>query len=444
MTRPAPVPTHPAPSDRPDRPTPSDQAASSRRPTQNPAPATDAAPDPAADPAAGRATASPASARAGGVWSERSVQVERQVDGQFRRPGQPQSRGARVGVAVLLGLVGVGLGVVILTPIALSSQDLIAWAGAPTGLDLPDPWPLLVFAALDAAAAVCVLLTVYCAWRGEPAGVFGVLVWAFALTSAFANWRHSNTSTAAPDAVWFFPTMSLAGPALLEAVLGRFRRWTQRDRGRRARTAPAFGWRRWIPGLGALRDTYGSYRTALLLDLDTVQDAVTAYHRLCPDGSLRIAAALRARHTRPDAILLTGHPAADEVSDVGLAGCRDLPVDLMRRIPVQQQAYQRWRSIWNDLQMSAHASHHPNGQSDDQIGDQPIGPTGATSGGSLKDVADRHELSVRQVEFIRRAGESGLLDSEIPPAVRLAALTRTHPRSAGTDRHPPAERDTSR
>jgi hypothetical protein len=93
--------------------------------------------------------------------------------------------------------------------------------------------------------------------------------------------------------------MSVAGPALLEAVLGRFRRWFQRDTGRRGRTLPSFGWRRWTPGLGATRDTYGSYRTALLLGIDTVDNAVAAYHQLCPDGSLRVAAALRARHTTP-------------------------------------------------------------------------------------------------------------------------------------------------
>jgi hypothetical protein len=67
-------------------------------------------------------------------------------------------RGAasRIAMGVLLLLVGVLLAIVILTPIALSSQDLIDWAAAPTGLNLPHPWPLLVFLALDAPpACVC-------------------------------------------------------------------------------------------------------------------------------------------------------------------------------------------------------------------------------------------------------------------------------------------------
>jgi hypothetical protein len=243
-----------------------------------------------------------------------------------------------------------------------------------------------------------VLLTVYCAWRGEPAGVFGLLVWCFATASAFANWRHAHAPGAAPDAIWFFPTMSLAGPALLEAVLGRFRRWAQRDHGRRHRPLPAYGWRRWTPGLGALRDTYGAYRTALLTGIDTVDDSITAYHQLCPDGNLRIATALR-NHTNHQAQQQEPvnppetEPAQAQTTQVGAAG---LPVDLMRRIPIQPGAYQRWRTTWTQLRQDP--------------------------SGDLKAVAERNGFSIRQVEFIRRAGQAGLLDSATPPALRLAAL----------------------
>jgi hypothetical protein len=296
---------------------------------------------------------------------------------------------------VLLGAVGVLLAVVICTPIALSSQELIAWAAARTGLGLPAPWPVLVFLALDAAAGVCVLLTVYCAWRGEPAGTFGLLVWCFAAGSAFANWRHGHTPGAPPDAVWFFPAMSLAGPALLEAVLGRLRRWVQRDTGRRGRATPTFGWRRWTPGLGALRDTYGAYRTALLLGIDTVDAAVTAYHQLCPDGTLRIAAALRAHHaatTQPTAQPTAQPNAQPTTQPAGRAqppaGTRHQPADLRRRIPANPSAYQRWRAVWHDLQHN---------HTDPRV------------------IADTHQISLRQLQFIRRAGQAGLLDSATPP-----------------------------
>lgn len=295
---------------------------------------------------------------------------------------------SRIAAGMLLAVAGVLLTIVIVTPIVLSSQDLVNWAAAPSGLHLPRPLPVLVFIALDAAAGVCVLLSVYCAWRGEPAGIFGILVWCFALTSAFGNYRHSSVAGAAPDAIWFFPLMSIAGPALLEAVLGRFRRWFQADTGRRSRRTPSFGWRRWTPGLGSWRDTYGAYRTALLLDLETVAAATLAYHQLCPDGSLRVAGALRHRHA-------TQAPTTD-------AGTGPhVPADLMRRIPVDLGAYQRWQNVWAEL------------------------VNGATD---LREVAQRHQFSRRQVQWVRNAGQLGMLDSPIPPALRLAQM-------AGTNHH---------
>ena len=306
------------------------------------------------------------------------------------------SAAARMVMTILLAVVAILLAVVILTPIALSSQDLIDWAGTPTGLDLPDPWPVAVFIGLDAAAGVCVLLTVYCAWRGEPAGIFGILVWCFALGSAFANFRHGSQPGAAPDAIWFFPLMSVAGPGLLEAVLGRFRRWFQRDTGRRNRQMPAFGWRRWTPGLGAPRDTYGAYRTALLLGIDTVDAAITAYHRLCPDGSLRVAAALRAQHAAQARREEAEARAEAEAPHAQPTPPTHVPVDLMRRIPVNADAYQRWRTAWDDLRRQT----------------QP----------DLTAVAQRHGFSKRQIQWVRRAGQLGFLNSPIPPAHQLAQL----------------------
>lgn len=205
-----------------------------------------------------------------------------------------RARTARYGMGVLLTLVGVLLAGVIVAPIALSSQDIIAWAASPTGLGLTGPWPLITFFALDAAAAVCVGLVVYCAWRGESPGVFAWLVWAFAGMSAYANYSHSSGSPAV-DAVWFFPTMSLAGPFLLEIIVRRVRRWVQEGTGQRTRHSVSFGLGRWIPGVGALRETYGAWRLARLDGINDADQAVTAYRRLCPDGSVRVLRALRIR-----------------------------------------------------------------------------------------------------------------------------------------------------
>jgi hypothetical protein len=209
--------------------------------------------------------------------------------------GRPEpSRATRYGMGALLTLVGVLLAGVIVAPIALSSQDIIAWAASPVGLGLAGPWALVTFLALDAAAAVCVGLVVYCAWRGESAGPFAWLVWAFAGMSAYANYSHSAGSTAR-DAVWFFPAMSVAGPFLLEIIVRRVRRWVQEGTGQRAKHSVSFGLARWLPGVGALRETYGAWRLARLDHLTDAREAVTAYRKLCPTGSIRVLRALRDR-----------------------------------------------------------------------------------------------------------------------------------------------------
>ncbi len=220
----------------------------------------------------------------------------------------PPSALARIGMTILLVAVGILLAVVILTPIALSSHDLINWAAAPTGLHQPQPWPILVFLALDAAAGVCVLITVYSAWRGEPAGIFGVLVW--------------------------------------------------------------------------------------------VDAAITAYHQLCPDGSLRVATALRVRHAAEAAQAAEAAEAAQQQAKprTGPAAPDGVParppVDLMKRIPVDADAYCRWLDVWADL----------------------------GAGTYVKTVAERHGYSRREVEFVRAAGQYGLLDSETPPALRMVQM----------------------
>jgi hypothetical protein len=229
-----------------------------------------------------------------------TVEAGRPADSTNRSGSRPTGTAAKVGIAALLTTVAVLLAVVIAAPIALSAQDLIEWAASPTGLGLGDFWALIAFIALDAAAAVCVLLSVYCAWRGEPAGSFGLFVWVFALTSAFANYRHGSRPGAPTDAWWFFPAMSVLGPALLEMVTRKVREWVQRGDNRRGRRMPHFGWRRWIPGIGSWRDTYGAYRTANLLGIETVDLAIAWYHWLCPTGSLRVAKAMRERGVAAD------------------------------------------------------------------------------------------------------------------------------------------------
>jgi hypothetical protein len=183
------------------------------------------------------------------------------------------SRAARVGMRGLVVVIGLLLAGVIVAPIALSSQDIVAWAGAPHGLGLTRPWDLLTFLALDAAAAVCVGMVVVAAWRGEPAGAFGLLVWAFAAGSAYANYRHGTRPGAPGDAWWFFPAMSVAGPALLEVTVRRIRRWVQTSAGRYERPLPHFRLARWVI---ALPETWRAWRLAVTEGYWRPEDAILA------------------------------------------------------------------------------------------------------------------------------------------------------------------------
>lgn len=201
----------------------------------------------------------------------------------------------QIATAVLLTIVAILLAVVIAAPIALSSGDLVRWAASPTGLGLTGQWPLLVFIALDAAAFACVLLAIYCAFQGRSAGVFGILVWVFAGFSGLANYRHGSAPGAPADAFWFFPVMSVLGPGLLEAVMHFIRKMVRTNDGSQSGDLPKFGIIRWLPIIGAPKDTFGARRTAQILGIHKVDDAVATYHALCPDGSLKVVKAIRAR-----------------------------------------------------------------------------------------------------------------------------------------------------
>jgi hypothetical protein len=171
----------------------------------------------------------------------------------------------------LLVAVSVLLSLVIIAPIALSSQDLVRWAESPTGLDLSRGWAWLVFIALDAAAATCVAMTVHAATRGESGGMFHVLTWMFAAGSALANYRHGTTTPARDDEI-FFPAMSLTGPLLLDVTLARMRRWIRTEDGRQLAARPRFG-ARWMPGV-AFRSTFRAWRVALREGIDKPADAI--------------------------------------------------------------------------------------------------------------------------------------------------------------------------
>jgi hypothetical protein len=92
-----------------------------------------------------------------------------------------------------------------------------------------------------------------------------------------------------------------------------------------------------------------------------------------------------------------------------------LPADVLRRVPTSQDAYDRWRELWAELS--------------------------ADPATDLTEFATRYDISLRQAQWIRRVGVTGLLDSPIPPAVRLAHLASAnghHPNEpSSTSHHPP-------
>lgn len=237
--------------------------------------------------------------------------------------GPTAEAGRKPALKALLFVVALLLAVVITSPIALSSGELVRWASSPNGLGLTDWWPWLVFIALDCAAFACVLLAVYCAAVGKSAGVFGLLVWVFAGFSAFANYRHGVEPGAPRDAWWFFPVMSILGPGLLEAVTHFIRHQVQTSAGARAGALPKFGLGRWLPLIGAPRDTFGARRTAQILGIATVDEAVKAYHALCPSGSLKVVKAIRARDVAAEEeAARVAKAAADEAAKAARAAVR--------------------------------------------------------------------------------------------------------------------------
>lgn len=176
----------------------------------------------------------------------------------------------------LLAGVAAALGLVILAPIMLSGQDLYSWARAPRGLDLAPWFAGMVPVALDIAAGTCIGMVVLGAvWRRERAGIFGLLVWVFALTSAYAQYRHGiaeRDAGRAQDAWWLFPALALLGPTLLEVTLYRVRRWARQDADELLSGAAGFG-ARWLPGV-AFRETLSAWAASRREGIGKASDAI--------------------------------------------------------------------------------------------------------------------------------------------------------------------------
>jgi len=175
----------------------------------------------------------------------------------------------------MLIAVSVALGLVILAPVTLSAQDLYTWARDPHGLALSAIFAALVPVGLDVAAAACILMTIVAVWRRERPGIFGLLVWVFAATSAYAQLRHGlveRDAGRAQDVWWTMPGVALLGPLLLEVTLHRLRRWYRQETGEQHTGAAGFG-SRWLPGV-AFGETLAAWAASRREGIASWRDAV--------------------------------------------------------------------------------------------------------------------------------------------------------------------------
>lgn len=241
------------------------------------------------------------------VMTERAPNTRTEHPGTARpntehRTGAEQDRRAAIAHHLARARTVVLTGVVLLPP-ALNAQNIVEWANSPNGLGLSWTWAWVAFTGLDAVAAVCVFETLIQTQKGRRAGAFAALVWLFAGASAWAGYRHGTQPGVGRDVKWFFPLMAVAGPLLLHLVLTRTRKDAQVDEGKRLEHTPAsaFGWQRWVPGVGAFAETYCAWRVGRLEGVIKPADTIARYRALRPDagrGGLRVLHALRVDDAR--------------------------------------------------------------------------------------------------------------------------------------------------
>jgi hypothetical protein len=118
---------------------------------------------------------------------------------------------------------------------AISAHGLVGFARS--NMDLPGPWPYLLWGALDGAAGLCAVLLMRRAARGESALAARLAVWGLVGASSYFNWTHAPGHPGAREA---FALMPVIAATLFEFSL-RETRHTAR-RAERRLTGP--GWLR--------------------------------------------------------------------------------------------------------------------------------------------------------------------------------------------------------
>jgi hypothetical protein len=152
---------------------------------------------------------------------------------------------------------------------ALSFHGLVGFGQENLGLS--GGWEFLVPFGLDGAAMFCSVLAVREASHGDAALGSRMLVWAFAIASAWFNWVHAPRGGDHNGAPQFFAGMSISAAVLFDRALKQTRRAALREQGLVPRPLPQIRIVRW---LRAPRETYKAWSLMLLEGVRSLDEAV--------------------------------------------------------------------------------------------------------------------------------------------------------------------------
>ncbi|MER5864398.1 DUF2637 domain-containing protein [Kitasatospora sp. NPDC002040] len=152
---------------------------------------------------------------------------------------------------------------------ALSFHGLVGFGTENLGLS--GGWEYLVPFGLDGAAMFCSVLAVREASHGDAALGSRLLVWVFAVASAWFNWVHAPRGGGHAGAPQFFSGMSISAAILFDRALKQTRKAALREQGLVPRPLPQIRIVRWMR---APRETYAAWSLMLLENVRSLDEAV--------------------------------------------------------------------------------------------------------------------------------------------------------------------------
>ncbi|MFB6892626.1 DUF2637 domain-containing protein [Kitasatospora sp. NPDC056327] len=170
---------------------------------------------------------------------------------------------------------------------ALSFHGLVGFGKENLGLS--NGWEYLVPFGLDGAAMFCSVLAVREASHGDAALGSRLLVWVFAIASAWFNWVHAPRGMAHDGAPEFFSGMSISAAILFDRALKQTRKAALREQGLVPRPLPQIRIVRW---LRAPRETYAAWSLMLLENVRSLDEAVDEVRE---ERQAKLDAKIRAR-----------------------------------------------------------------------------------------------------------------------------------------------------